>query len=155
MQNHQNNLVEDNLNLVYYIVSHNFPTYLKDEDVIQAGMEGLCKAAKTYNSDKGKFSTFAGVCIRRHIYKELNRRKHYQDQVSLNTVIIDDEGEISTLEDVIVGDEDIDIFQMEFVDLLNSDEVDAVRDKYNNKTTMRTNKHLRSAKRKWRKSNEE
>ena len=75
MQNHQNNLVEDNLNLVYYIVSHNFPTYLKDEDVIQAGMEGLCKAAKTYNSDKGKFSTFAGVCIRRHIYKELNRRK--------------------------------------------------------------------------------
>ena len=148
MQNHQNNLVEDNLNLVYYIVSHNFPTYLKDEDVIQAGMEGLCKAAKTYNSDNGKFSTFAGVCIRRHIYKELNMRKHYQDQVSLNTVISDDEGEISTLEDVIVGDEDVDIFQMEFVDLLNSDEIDAVRDKYNDKTTMRTNKQLRNAKRK-------
>ena len=154
MQNHQNNLVEDNLNLVYYIVSHNFPTYLKDEDVIQSGMEGLCKAAKTYNSDKGKFSTFAGVCIRRHIYKELNRRKHYQDQVSLNAVI-NDEGETSTLEDIIVGDEDIDTFQMEFVDLLDSDELDAVRDKYNDKATMCTNKHLRSAKRKWRKSNEE
>lgn len=154
MRNHQNNLVEDNINLVYYIVSHNFPTYLKDEDVIQSGMEGLCKAAKTYTSDKGKFSTFAGVCIRRHIYKELNRRKHYQDQVSLNAVI-NDEGETSTLEDVIVGDEDIDTFQMEFVDLLNSDEIDAVRDKYNDKATTRTNKHLRNAKRKWRKSNEE
>jgi RNA polymerase sigma factor (sigma-70 family) len=101
-----NQLVEDNIKLVYHIISRDYPTYIKDEDIIQCGMVGLCKAAK-YWKEQGLFSTYAGKCIRQEIYLEFLRRKKHTKVISLDTNI----GEDDTLGDVIVGEEDV-----EFID---------------------------------------
>ena len=63
-------LIEDNLNLVYALISREYPTYLHDEDIIQTGMLGLCKAADKWDEKRGTFSNFAWCCIRHEIIKE-------------------------------------------------------------------------------------
>jgi RNA polymerase sigma factor (sigma-70 family) len=98
-----NPLVEDNIKLVYHIISREYPTYIKDEDIIQCGMVGLCKAAK-YWKEQGLFSTYAGKCIRQEICLEFIRRKKHSKVVSLDANI----GEEDTLGDIIVGKEDVD-----------------------------------------------
>ena len=99
-----NKLIEDNMKLVYYIVSKEYPTFLHDEDIIQSGMLGLCKAAQHWDSTKSKFSTYAGKCIRNEINNEFIQRKPLSKTVSLETKI----GEDGTLADILVGDEDVD-----------------------------------------------
>lgn len=76
-------LIEDNMPFVYYIIHKHYPTYSKDDDVIQAGMLGLVKAANNYDPEKGKFSTYAGVIIRREIGKELKSREDSKNTISL------------------------------------------------------------------------
>lgn len=79
-------LIKDNIPLVYHIINKYYPTYTKDEDIIQAGMLGLVKASKNYSNQKSKFSTYAGVCIRNEIVNELRyRQKH--SAVSLDKLI--------------------------------------------------------------------
>ena len=98
-----NKLVEDNIKLVYHIISRDYPTYIKDEDIIQSGMLGLCKAAK-YWKEQGLFSTYAGKCIRQEICQEFIRRKKHAQVISLDTRIGEED---DTLVDVIVGDSDV------------------------------------------------
>ena len=43
--NDRKKFIEENVNLVYVIVREYYPTFIFDEDVIQCGMVGLCKAA--------------------------------------------------------------------------------------------------------------
>lgn len=102
-------LIEDNMSLVYYLINKYYPTYLHDEDVIQEGMVGLCQAANDYDSDKGKFSTFASYCI-------LNRIKYYFRTISkqfnvlsYDRVIESVEDENLTFLDAIIGSEDVDL----------------------------------------------
>ena len=95
-------LIEDNMNLVYFIISREYPTYLQDEDIIQSGMLGLCKAANSWE-ERGLFSTYAGRCIRNEIRQEFVRRKPHSKLVSLEANVNDE----STLGDLIVGEEDV------------------------------------------------
>ena len=95
-------LVEENLNLVYYIVSREYPTYIHDEDIIQSGMLGLCQAAEAWK-EQGLFSTYAGRCIRNEINQEFIRRKKVKGELSLDAKITDD----GTLGESIVGEDGI------------------------------------------------
>lgn len=107
-------LVEDNMNLVYGLVSKEFPTYIHDEDIIQTGMLGLCQAAETWDESRGKFSTFAYTCIRNLICNEFRNRNKHQGVWSLDYTITNDNGEVCTLGDCVVGDEDVNYVDVEF-----------------------------------------
>ena len=99
-------LIEDNINLVYALVSREYPTYLHDEDIIQSGMLGLCKAADKWDESKAKFSDFAWYCIRHEIIDEFKRRAKHQGVLSLDYETLTD-GVKGSLADTIVGEEDV------------------------------------------------
>ena len=72
-------LIEDNMGLVYSLILREYPTYIQDEDIIQCGMLGLCQAADKFDESKGfKFAGFAWFCIRNEIIRELNKRSKHQ-----------------------------------------------------------------------------
>lgn len=120
----QQQLIEDNINLVYSLISKEYPTYVYDEDIIQSGMLGLCKAANTWDDSKAKFSSYAWKCIRNEIYQEFRRRKPFNNLWSLNNPIEDN----LTLADVIVGDEDVQYVDFEpFFNQLSKGEQEMVR----------------------------
>lgn len=76
MQMTRNELIEENMPLVYFMVNKYFPSYRGDEDVIQVGMVGLCKAANSYDPNRGTFSTYAGrfiVCEIRNYFRDSNK----------------------------------------------------------------------------------
>lgn len=100
-------LIEDNMNLVYSLVSKEYPTYLYDDDIIQCGMLGLCKAAEKWDESKSGFSTFAWRCIRNEIVSEFRRRAKHQGVLSLDYETSDDEGGRTTFGDCVVGEEDV------------------------------------------------
>ena len=95
------------MNLVYALVSREYPTYLQDEDIIQCGMLGLCQAADRFDESKGKFSSFAWFCIRNEIIREFKRRDKHQGVLSLDYETTDDRGEKVPFSDFIAGEEDV------------------------------------------------
>lgn len=99
-------LIEDNMRLVYHHVSKHYPTYIQDEDIIQCGMVGLIKAADNWDETKSKFSTFACRCIGNEIKNEFKRRAKHHGVLSLDQEIKTSDGLI-TLGDTILGDEDV------------------------------------------------
>ena len=99
-------LIEDNMNLVYALISREYPTYLHDEDIVQCGMLGLCRAADKWDENKGKFSAFAWHCIRNEIIRELNKRAKHKGVLSLDYETVTD-GVRGSLGDTIVGEEDV------------------------------------------------
>ena len=114
MEKQQQQLVEDNINLVYFVIQRYYPHLITDEDVVQVGMLGLCIAVVDYEPEKGEFSTYACRKIRGRIsYECRKRRKDRQANImSLNYEINADDGAITERGDLIVGDEDVD-----FVDI--------------------------------------
>lgn len=117
-------LIEENIPLVYYIVSHEYPTYIGDEDIIQSGMVGLCRAAEGWDEARGSFANYAGKWIRGEIKQEFIRRKPYSKNISLETNI----GEDGTLADVIAGDEDVAFIDDEnFFKTLTPEELEVLR----------------------------
>ena len=98
----KNDLIEQNMKLVYYIISKDYPTFIRDEDIIQSGMLGLCKAAQNWDSTKSQFSTYACKCIRNEINQEFIRRKPYSKNLSLEHKV----GTDGTLGDILPGDDD-------------------------------------------------
>ena len=101
----KNKLIEDNMSLVYFIINKYYPTYIKDEDIVQAGMLGLCKAADTWNEDKGAFSTYAAICIRNNIRMEFRGRGKHQGVLSLDYELPETEdGAIITLGDMVADE---------------------------------------------------
>lgn len=58
------NRIEENINLVYYVVNKEFAHSRIKEDLYQEGMIGLIKADKLFDENKGiKFSTYATRAI--------------------------------------------------------------------------------------------
>ena len=100
-------LIEDNMNLVYSLVSREYPAYLYDEDIIQTGMLGLCKAAERWDETKSKFSNFAWHCIRNEIIDEFKRRAKHQGVLSLDYEVDGDDGERLPFSSFVVGQEDV------------------------------------------------
>jgi RNA polymerase sigma factor (sigma-70 family) len=99
-------LIEDNMNLVYALISREYPTHIHDEDIIQCGMVGLCEAADRWDENKSPFSSFAWLCIKHAICKEFRRRLKHKGVLSLDYEYVTD-GDICTLGDSIVGEEDV------------------------------------------------
>jgi RNA polymerase sigma factor (sigma-70 family) len=110
MTKQQQQLVEDNMNLVYFVLHDKFRRFVHDEDLVQTGMLALCNAGKQYDETRGSFSTYAYKSIYLAICSELNRRNKHRDAdiISLDYVITNDEGGKTTLGDLIVGEPDID-----------------------------------------------
>lgn len=100
-------LIEDNMGLVYSLIQREYPTFRDDEDIIQTGMLGLCKAAETWDESIGKFSTFAYICIRNVILTELKYRSKHKGVWSLDHPFTNDNGETGTLQECLVGEEDV------------------------------------------------
>ena len=104
-------LIEDNMNLVYFIINKYYPTFIHDEDIVQYGMLGLCKAAEKWDETKSKFSTFASHAILNEIKMEFRRRSKQLETVSLSKIIHSEESKL-ILEDAIMGETDVGFIDM-------------------------------------------
>lgn len=100
------------MNLVYHIVHRNYPTYWNDEDLIQCGMMGLCKAAQNWDGVTSKFSTYACICITNEIKYELVKRSKQVSQISLDHKISDESED--SIADLICYDEVDFVFDIQF-----------------------------------------
>ena len=115
-------LIENNMKLVYHIVNTQFPTYSTDEDIIQAGMVGLCKAADTWDETISKFSTYACKSILNEIQMEFRMRKKHCGVLSLDYEVDNEECK-TTFGDLQVGEEDVVYVDDDrFYNLLTEDE---------------------------------
>ena len=82
----QKQLATDNINLVYYMVHKmGFNAYHPDfDDFVSAGMEGLVKAANTFDSKKGfKFTSYAARCINNDILIFMRKKKKWNPTVGM------------------------------------------------------------------------
>ena len=110
--NEKQKMIEENMNLVYFTISKYFPKYLKDADIVQCGMLGLCKAADTWEEGKKQFSTYATRCISNEILHELrNRKRHPLPSLSLDYEYSTSDGDVPMVA-FIPGDTDV-----QFVDI--------------------------------------
>ena len=86
-------LVEENYGLAYYIVNRMCAQldYHSREDACQRALIALYKAAKKYDPERGiKFSAFAGLFIRREIFKVYREEKaNNRGDVSYDMLIED------------------------------------------------------------------
>lgn len=106
-------LVEENMNLVYFIIRKYYPGLINDEDIVQIGMLGLCRAANTWDESISKFSNYAGCCIGYAINNELKARNRQIKSLSIEYPITDKNGETDTLADFIKGDNDVDYVNLQ------------------------------------------
>ena len=98
------------MKLVYSVVNREYPAFATDEDIIQSGMLGLCKAADKWEPDKSTFTTFAWRCIKTHIQDEFRSRAKHNGVLSLEYEVTVGKSPCDTvmLKDTIVGDDDVD-----------------------------------------------
>ena len=101
-------LIEDNMNLVHFVIHRYYPESIKDEDIIQCGMVGLCKAADTWDETTSKFSSYASRCIGYEINNEIKRRKRWNKTSSLDQPVEGKDNDVCSLGDLIAGDKDVD-----------------------------------------------
>ena len=160
----KNKLIEDNIPLVYYTVQHYYPNCVHDEDIIQCGMLGLCKAAQKWDEEKGKWSTFAITCIRNDIRHEFARRAKHKDVLSLDYTLTGEDGETTWLETLSYDDgEDMSVNESwnSFFNSLSPVERDIIKGYYDGRTassigedlgmsSATVNQHKRKIMRKWR-----
>lgn len=106
-------LIEDNMSLVYSFITKKYPTFINDDDIIQCGMVGLCKAAEKWDKNKGNFSTFAWYCIRNEICREFKRRMKYRDVLSLDYEMEIGFGEKCSFGELLVGEDDVAIVEVD------------------------------------------
>ena len=103
----RNKLIEDNMSLVYWLIHRYYPTYSRDEDIVQCGMIGLVRAADIYDETRGKFSSLATTCVLNEIRLELKRRRREDGVVSLDSPGNGEEN--ASLMSVVSGTPDVDV----------------------------------------------
>ena len=113
MQESKEKLITENMKLVYYLIHRYYPTYSKDEDLVQIGMIGLCLAADRWDSAKSKFTTFASKVILNEIKKEFRLRNKQVNTVSLDAMNVGEDCEDLSFYEVLPGDSDVDYDPME------------------------------------------
>lgn len=80
-------LVLNNTKLVY-VVLKKLNLFSQRDYYYEIGIEGLVKAAKTYNPDRDiAFSTYACICIRNSILMDIRSNKKRVNDISLETTI--------------------------------------------------------------------
>ncbi len=104
-------LIEHNLRLVAHIAKKYQNVDEETEDMISIGTIGLLKAIDSFDSGKGKLSTYASRCIDNELLMFLRARKKTSREVSLYEPIgTDREGnEISLLD--IIEQEPVDVVE--------------------------------------------
>lgn len=111
MQSFHDDLVSDNIRLVYYIFGKLSKTKflaLHKDDIISSGLLGLVKAANTFDVARGtKFSTYAALCIRNEMLMYMRKtRRHFDRELSLESpVAMDENGTALTIADTLESDE--------------------------------------------------
>lgn len=103
-------LINENMNLVYFVINKYYPSLRGDEDIIQAGMLGLCMAADKFDESKSQFSTYASSCISGQIVKEIRRRAKHNGVLSLDYEYNTEE-DTTTLADMVEGYTDLDVIE--------------------------------------------
>ena len=94
-------LFAENVGLAYWYVKKFFSQYFQDDDIKQEALLGLWRAAETFNAEnKVKFSSYACKCMRNQILMEFRKRKK-QTEI-----------EVIRLEDCILDNEDLRVYQM-------------------------------------------
>ena len=83
------------MNLVYYLIRTYYPNFIKDEDVVQSAMLGLCSAAEKFDKTKGEFSTYASQWILGEIKKVLRDRDRWSVETSLEQILEGNKDEYS------------------------------------------------------------
>lgn len=122
----RNKLVEENINLVYYVVNRYFNNYGDKEEFISEGSIGLIRAAEKYDKTKKiKFSTFACRCI----YNEISRYLYVQNydcrRANIDALSIDkkmyDNNETLTFKELLECEEDYSVANVSHIlDLIDS-----------------------------------
>lgn len=131
--NSKQQLMEDNVKLVQFLISKYYPHWVGDEDLLQVGMVGLCKAANYWDDNKETmFTTYASKVILNEVKDEFRTRiKEKEIQTySLGTTLYDDEN--MTLEDVLADEQCLEYANTsvefnEFLDSLNDRERQIVK----------------------------
>lgn len=99
-------LVLDNLKLVY-VVLKKLNLYEQKDYYYEIGVEGLVRAAKTYQSDKGyQFSTYACRCIRNAVLMDIRNNKKRINDISLDAPV-EIKDTVKSLYDLIESDFDV------------------------------------------------
>ncbi len=108
-------LIERNLRLVAHIANKYQNVDEEMEDLISIGTIGLIKAVSSFDSSKGKLSTYASRCIDNELLMLLRSKKKTSKEVSLYEPIgTDKEGNEINLLDIIESEQVDVIGRMEF-----------------------------------------
>lgn len=99
----RNRLIESNLRFVLKVVFQYWSPGLPLMDMISEGCQGLIKAAKTFDPDKGfRFLTYAGDVIVQGVIRAIKDHKRYKHE-SLDELVYEDESELSK-KDILVSE---------------------------------------------------
>lgn len=108
-------LVVNNMNLVYGVLNKSFKSYLSNqtvrEELVAVGNLALCTSAQTYDPSKGtNFSTYSYICIQREMVKYIkvferqeNKGRTINKEVSIDSPVKmnNDSGNTHTYEEII------------------------------------------------------
>lgn len=110
-----NDLVINNMNLVYGVLNKNFKSYLSNqtirEELIAVGNLALCNSVQTFKPEKGNnFSTYSYICIQREMVKYIktferqeNKGRTINKEVSIDSPVKmnNDSGNTHTYEEIL------------------------------------------------------
>lgn len=96
-------LVLGNLRLVVHLAKKYQGMGLSLEDLINEGTIGLCQARDKYDSNKGKFSSYAALWIKATIRQSLNNKSRMIRVPSHRTHLTEDAPKISQLDSTYQG----------------------------------------------------
>lgn len=99
----KNQIAEDNIALVHYVLKGLHNTHVSYDELFSAGMVGYAKALDSFNKANGaKFSTYAINCIRNEVLFFLRKENKYnQNTTSLNKILsVDKNGNNLQLEEI-------------------------------------------------------
>ena len=89
MKTSRDNLVLENINLIYYVLKK-YNLYNKLEEYYDIGMIGLVKAANNFDESKGyTFSTYGISCIRSEVFGYIRRENNNKRKANYNTISLD------------------------------------------------------------------
>lgn len=112
MTKDKEDLVLNNLGLVYYVVNSFKHVNIPREDLISIGTIGLLKAAKTFDLSKtSSFSTYAIPCIRNQILMGVRKIKSEAIVISIDEMVNSEEDAFNLLE--ILGSDDEELQNLE------------------------------------------
>ena len=112
MKTSRDDLILDNVNLIYYVLKK-MNLYKNADEYYDICMIGLCKAANFFDESKGyTFSTYGISCIKSELSGYLRRqnsskRKANYNTISLDTIVYENDSKEITLLDTLSSDTNI------------------------------------------------